>query len=105
LFYQTESNQFTIEGTKTFGPNVFRMVLVSGKKQWTIIVVYIPLSETNLETLDYIQTTVQHNRNNKIILLGDLNVNLQKLTNANTRQEETAALLASVGLEDLQLHF
>jgi exonuclease III len=102
LFYQSENNKFIIEGTKAFGPNAIRTILASGERIWTIIGCYIPLRETTLETLNYIQMAVQYNMNDKIILLGEPKVNLNKLTNANNRQEETAALLASIGLEDLQ---
>jgi hypothetical protein len=100
-----ENKQFIIEGTRSFGPNVIRTTLVSGEKRWTIIGCYIPPSENDLNTLDFIQSAIQHDNNNEIIQLGNLNVNLQKLANAKNQQEETAALLALTGLQDLQQHF
>jgi hypothetical protein len=104
LFYLTNNNQFTIEGTRSFGPNIIRTTLVSGTKRWTIIGCCFPLSETDLCTLDHLQSAIHHDLNKEIILL-DLNVNIQKMTNANNQQEETAALLAATGLQDLQQHF
>jgi Endonuclease-reverse transcriptase len=84
---------------------VIRTTLVSSEKRWTIIGCYIPPSEVDHSTLDHIQSAIHHDDNNKSILLGDLNANLKKLVNANDRQEETAALLSSIGLQDLQNHF
>jgi exonuclease III len=105
IFYRTDKNdKWVIEGTKCFGPNVIRATLVSGRKRWLIIGAYIPPSETDGSTLNYIQSAA-HEANNPIILLGDLNVNLYKMANANERQQETASLIASIGLQGLSQHF
>jgi exonuclease III len=105
IFYRTDKNdKWVIEGTKCFGPNVIRATLVSGRKRWLIIGAYIPPSETDGSTLNYIQSAA-HEANNPIILLGDLNVNLYKMANANERQQETACLIASIGLQGLSQHF
>jgi hypothetical protein len=94
-----------LKRTRTFGPNAICLTLVSGSKQWTIIGCYIPPSEKDLCTLDHIQAAIHHDTNDEIILMGDLNVNLQKMMSANNRHEETAAQIASIGLQDLERHF
>lgn len=105
LFYQ-QSTKWHIEGTKTFGPNVIRTELISGTKRWTIVGAYIPPSETDGTTLEWIQkatSTLEH----PLILLGDLNVNIYQSPagDYNERQEDTKTLIASLGLTDLRRHF
>jgi exonuclease III len=104
IFYRTKGKSWVIEGTRCYGPNVIKATLVSGLKRWTIIGAYVPPSETDGKTLDCIQAAAR-NSNNPIILLGDLNVNLHEMTNANERQQETSALIATMGLQDLSKHF
>jgi hypothetical protein len=55
LFYKT-CTQWQIEGTKTYGPNVILVELVSGNKRWMIIIgAYIPPSENDGTTLGWLQ--------------------------------------------------
>ena len=109
LFY-TESPYFTIEGTKTFGPNVIRAIVKSGEKQWRIIGAYIPPSEEDGSTLNFIEAAAAESMEIPLILLGDLNVDLKKMretggTSVNERHEETVALVASLGVDDMNQHF
>ena len=67
LFYR-KSQHYAFEGLKKYGPNVIRVILVSGRRKWLIIGCYIPPSEEDGETLDYIQdaTRDSHKYNNII---------------------------------------
>ena len=106
LFYR-RSKQWHIEGTKTFGPNVIRTELVSGSKRWIIIGAYVPPSETDGATLDLIQQAATLTNVHPLIMLGDFNVELQPMRGQtyNQRHEETSALFASLGLQDLGRNF
>jgi exonuclease III len=106
LFYKT-SKHWHVEGTKTYGPNVIRTELVSGSKRWIIIGAYIPPSETDGTTLGWLQKATTVATTHPLILLGDLNVNFYQTPAGgfNERQEETLALVASLGLTDLSRHF
>ena len=57
LFYRKSEN-FHVEGTKAFGPNVIGTTLVSGRRRWRIVGAYIPPSEVDGSTLDFIQAAV-----------------------------------------------
>jgi Endonuclease-reverse transcriptase len=105
LFYKSTNKSFTLEGTHTFGPNVIRTTLVSGNRRWTLIGAYIPPSETNNDTINYIQLATQHAHNHELVLLGDLNVNLNDMQRSNIRQDDTVALISSLGLQDLRQAF
>jgi hypothetical protein len=98
---------FVVKGALAFGPNVIRAKLISGNKRWTLLGCYIPPSELNNDTLKFIQLALQHDNddNDEYILLGDLNVNLHDMQDSNARQDDTAELLLSLGLHDLQDHF
>lgn len=101
-----KSDRFHLEGTKAFGPNVIRATLVSGRKKWRIIGAYVPPSENYGRTLDFIAAAAAISSRLPLILLGDLNVNLKsKDAIINERQAETAAVVASLGLQDLNQNF
>ncbi len=107
LFYR-ESDEWHVKGTRSYGPNVIRTELVSGRKRWILIGAYIPPSETDGKTIDYIQAATNHNtRQHPIVLLGDLNVAVKNTWNRelNERQADTLAMIASLGLTDLGNHF
>ena len=55
LVHRSHSDNFAVEGTRAFRPNVIRAILVSGKKAWTVIGAYIPLSEEDGSTLKAIR--------------------------------------------------
>ena len=110
LIHRTQKG-WGLESTRTFGPNVIRTTLVSGQRRWHIIGVYIPPSEENGETLDLLTQAYEsiHNPNWPVILLGDLNVDLQNPGGNHAagagRRLETAALMATWGMEPLRNHF
>ena len=77
LFYCTTNSRWWIEGNMAHGPNVISCVLISGNHHWNIIGTYIPPTEMDSETIQYINEAVQyHGTTNPYILLGDLNVDL-----------------------------
>jgi hypothetical protein len=98
-----KSELFSVEGTRSFGPNVISTTLVSGRKKWTIIGAYIPPSEVDCCTIEFIQAEAANAcPEHPTILLGDLNVDFAKTS--NIRQYETAALVDALGLYNLQDH-
>jgi exonuclease III len=86
LLYQATNKCFTLEVTCTFGPNVIQTTLVSGNQRWTMIGTYIPQSEINNSTINYIQLATRHEHNHKIILHGDLNVNINDMNCSNVQK-------------------
>lgn len=90
---------WSLESTKTFGPNVIRTTLVSGERKWYIVGCYIPPSEEDGVTLGMLTQAYESRRNLNwpVILLGDLNVNLDNPGGNQAagacRRLETAALL------------
>jgi exonuclease III len=60
LFYQTENNRWSIEGEMAHGPNVVSCVLISGDRRWNILGVYIPPSEDNGDTVNYLVEAVRY---------------------------------------------
>lgn len=111
LFYKRDPKGWSIESTKHFGPNVIRATLVSGHKHWNIIGAYVPPSESDGKTLDWITQAWLSRPNNRwpTILLGDLNVDLDKLgdgiSDGTDRRVQTATLIDSLGLSSLRNHF
>ena len=106
LFYR-EAKGWSLESTKTFGPNVIRTTLVSGQKRWNIIGAYVSPSETDGSTLECIAQARRTVGNNRwpTILLGDLNVNLDDLRAdraGGDRRFATAALMDSMGIRSMR---
>ena len=108
LIHRKESDRFTVEGTLAFGPNVIRATVKSGRKAWTIIGAYIPPSETGGFTLAAINAARDSAPARRpVIMMGDLNVDLKNIRTGDgeARRLETAALVDSLGLVDIQRHF
>ena len=103
LFYRSDASQWTIEGTRTHGPNVISCSLVTGSRRWSILGVYIPPSEDNGETLTYLEEAVRSRCDHPIILLGDLNINLPRPD--DDRSEDISTAMALLGLSDLSNSF
>ena len=103
-----KSDYFHIEGTRAFGPNVIRATPLSGKRKWRIVGIYIPPGEEDGSTLEFAAAAVAISSTLPLILLGDLNVDLKRMMTTettNNRKRETAALVASLGISDLNQHF
>jgi hypothetical protein len=111
LIYRDGMDGWVLESTEKFGPNVIRTTLVSGDKRWYIIGVYIPPSEEDGKTLDYVNMARESVTNHRwpCIILGDLNVDLSNPGGTSNvgaeRREETATLLASLGMKDIRGNF
>jgi hypothetical protein len=103
LFYRSNASQWTIEGTRTHGPNVLSCSLVTGSRRFSLLCVYIPPSEDDGETLTYLEEAVRTRCNHPIILLGDLNINLPRPI--DDRSEDIATALTLLGLSDLSDYF
>jgi len=101
LFFRN-TPQWTFEGIKVFGPNVIRCSLVSGSHRWTILGVYIPPSDSNGETLNWIEKALQNQRH-PLILLGDLNLDFRALH--NDRDHDIADALSLLDLQDVSNFF
>lgn len=101
LFYRT-SKIWTIEGVRTYGPNVLSCTLVSGQDRWSIIGMYIPPSEDDGSTLSFYHEAIRNARHN-LIFLGDINVDLRQVD--DDRSEDIATALTLVGLQDVSDHF
>jgi len=111
LIYRDRMDGWVLESTTQFGPNVIRATLVSGRKRWYIIGAYIPPSEDDGTTNDFITMARESVPNHSwpCILLGDFNVNLDNPEGTSTqgaeRRQETAALFASMGMINLRKRF
>jgi hypothetical protein len=90
------------KGIRAYGPNVVRVVLVSGEQRWLIMGAYIPPSETNASTLDYISEAAE-SYGHPLILLGDLNFDFDNVK--DERHAATAGMVASLGVTDTIPHF
>ena len=80
----------------------------SGRKAWTIIGAYIPPSETDGFTLAAIRAARDSAPARRpVIMMGDLNVDLTNIRTGDgeARRLETAALVDSLELVDVQRHF
>lgn len=100
LFYRKQSDRFAVEGIRTHGPNVISCTLVMGYRHWSLVGVYIAPSDTDDETLKYVEEAVRTRVTHPLILLGDLNVDSWKAV-MDDCSENIAAAMALHGLIDL----
>ena len=110
LIYRT-AEDWVLESTQAFGPNVVRATIVSGQRRWYLIGAYVPPSEEDGHTLDCI-TSARDSVNNHhwpVILMGDFNVDLSNPAGNSSvgaeRRLETATLLASMGVSSMRDRF
>ena len=104
LFYQTENSRWCVEGEMAHGPNVISCVLVSGDRRWNLLGVYIPPSEDDGETMNFVTEAIRYRGSRyPYILLGDLNVDLDRLE--DIRGDTIAAHLALYDFKDVGDHF
>ena len=86
-----------MDGTKAFGPNVIRAVLVSGRKRWNVIGAYIPPGEEDGSTLACIEQARRTAPDHRpTILLGDPR---------SQREADLVDLASNFDLTDLRSHF
>ena len=104
LFYRTTNSRWWIEGERAHGPNVVSCVLVSGNRRWNVLGVYVPPSEDDGETLHFVNEAVQYRgTNDPYILLGDLNVDLDRPK--DFRGDEILSQVILMALEDVGDHY
>ena len=101
-----ESPWFHVEGTKTHGHNVVSTQLVSGRKRWLLIGIYIPPSETDGSTIQNISSAARDAEKYKIpiLLMGDLNVDLVAGNNNNFDMYNDRHMATWALIQELQLH-
>ena len=108
LFYRDGQEGWVLESIRNFGPNVIRATLVSGQKRWYILAAYIPPSDEEGLTLACIATATDTITNQRwpIILLGDLNVDLDRPEGNSAvgadRRFETVALISSLQISSTE---
>ena len=86
------------------GPNVISAVIVSRNSRFGIVGAYIPPADTT--TSMHITTAlVRFPNNRKVILVGDLNLNLDLDSIETERDMKIANILATSGLLDMHCHF
>ena len=95
-----ESPCFQIESSILHGPNVISAVIVSGNSRYEVVGAYVP--PTDSTTLVHIAAALVRFPSQKVILVGDLNLNLDSLE--TDRDMEIADILATSGLLDMQRH-
>jgi hypothetical protein len=100
LFYR-ELDCLQVESVCKHGPNVISFELVTGRRHTPIVGAHIPPAD--LETIEHITRAMERFPGRDPLLLGDLNVDLGSFL--DPREVETAAAVASFGLEDLLPHF
>jgi exonuclease III len=102
LIFTNKSLYFQIEAQRKHGPNVISCIITTGLRQYPVIGAYIPPGDTT--TLAFISEASNRFPGQPILLMGDINVDLR--TNApSTRDTEIMAFLATLGLEDMAMHF
>ena len=69
-----ESPYFQVESSQRHGPNVMSAVIVSGNSRYGVVGAYIPPADST--TLAHIASALARFPSRKVILVGDLNLNL-----------------------------
>ena len=106
LFYRSESPWWSIEGTRTHGPNVISCTLVSGThRRWTLIGAYIAPSEDSGETLEFIHEAVRTRCSHPLIFFGDVNVDFRRAAFIDDRSEVITDSLRVLNLSDVANFF
>ena len=105
--WKDNSDAFSVEGLRRYGPNVISFILVSGLKRWYLIGAYYPPSErgTDTTTLHWIQEAELRVPSLPQVLLGDLNVDLSTNAISNPFLGAVAATVAELGVLDLLDHY
>lgn len=98
---ETKQN-WEIESQRRHGPNVLSCILVSGSQRTPLVGVHFP--PNSLADLPHLTEALTRFPNNRPVVLGDLNVDLQH-DDMDDRCSQVAATLATHGLEDLSPHF
>jgi hypothetical protein len=102
VFFFRNLPQWQVESIRRFGPNVISCLLVKGQCQIPVMGACIPPADES--TLEFIRQSMDSlPQLSKLLLLGDLNVNLADLR--DDQAHAVATDLATYGFEDLLLQF
>ena len=96
-----ESPYWQVESSVLHGPNVISAVIVSGNSRFGIVGAYIPPADTT--TLMHITTALARFPNQKVVIVGDLNLDLGSIE--TERDMEIADILATSELLYIHRHF
>ena len=98
LFYQ-ESPAFAVKAIRQFGTNVIVCQMETGGRRWYITICYLAPGDGT--TIRYVEASmVGQPMGADMVVVGDFNVDLER-TGGRGRNEEIAAVVAPVVLEDL----
>ena len=97
-----DSPYWQVESSVFHGPNVMSAMIVSGNSRYGIVGAYIPPTDTTT-SIHIAAALGRFSRRRKVILVGDLNLNLNSIESA--RDMEIAKVLADAGLLDMHHHF
>ena len=102
MFYWP-SPRYVVEEIQKFGPNVVGFHLATGEWQWYIVGFYLAPDDTL--TIDGVIAALNERpRGDKLLVEGDLNINMEE-PEGYCREEEIVAALITAGLEDMLAHF
>jgi hypothetical protein len=90
-----ENNRLCIESPRCIGQNIISFQVISGKKKWKFIGVYILPSEEDRQTIQQLEMELNKQKNDTIIVAGDLNkdyVRLERSTQNIKISTTTASL-------------
>ena len=97
-----EEAGWQVEGIISFSPNVVSFLFMMGLWRWYVVRAYVPPNNVT-DVYCVKQALVAALRVVEIVLLGDLNMRLWELHNA--QEEELVTLVADGGLVDMTAHF
>ena len=95
-----ESPYWQVESLVLYGPIVIPVVIVSGNSRYGVVGAYVPPVDTT--TLVHIAAALARFPSRKVILVGDLNLDLDSIE--TERDVEIANILAASGLLDMHHH-
>jgi len=96
-----ESPYWQVELSILHGPNVIFAMIISGNSRYGIVGAYVPPSD--ITTLVHIAAALGRFHSRKVILVGDLNLDLDSIE--TDRDMEIANTLVDSGLLDIYHHF
>jgi len=98
-----KKKEWHLEGAERFGPNVIKTTLVHDGKRTKILGIYIPPSETDLKTIQYIDEALKNENPSSCIMIGDFNMNYWHPK--DNRTTEIVDAIRSYEMKDLGTKF
>ena len=102
VFWREQLAVFSVESVKLIGPNILSFELVSGRRRWRFIGVYIPPSEDNGLTLQQLESVLDDSvsLSYPVVVAGDINVDLLR-AERSPRDIVISTVLMTAGLTDM----